>query len=97
MSLGIFNPFQGKSLVSLQGTMQQSDLLLQDLANPSTLVTSTSILIPMPSAAAALPSIRLSGLCINPLRLGLPKRLASLSKIIDQYVDEMGGDRVIHR
>ena len=32
----------------------------------------------------------------NPGRIGLPKRLESVSKLIDQYVDEMGGDRVIH-
>ena len=40
---------------------------------------------------------RLMGQNSNPLRKGLPKILPSQSKLIDQYVDEMGGDRPIYR
>lgn len=40
---------------------------------------------------------RLTLLSSNPLRKGLPKILPSQSKLMDQYVDEMGGDRPIYR
>ena len=40
---------------------------------------------------------RLSALSSNPLRKGLPKIPPSQSKLIDQYIEEMGGDRPIYR
>ena len=39
----------------------------------------------------------ITSLSSNPLRLGLPKILPSQSKLMDQYVEEMGGDRPIYR
>jgi hypothetical protein len=43
---------------------------------------------------AAVPS-RSAG--ANPQRRGLPKRAPSLTKLVDDLVDELGGDRSINR
>ena len=40
---------------------------------------------------------RLTSQNSNPMRLGLPKILPSQCKMMDQYVDEMDGDRPIYR